>query len=627
MGRFVSLTKKIVISSALCMLCIVVVLTAYNVRGLYHSEKNLAISKAQDVANDVATDLQSYFDRAVLAANGLSNVVTAGMKNGVPRSGVEAIAQEMLQRDTNFLSVFIAMEPGAYDGKDSLYVNAPHSDATGRFLTFMSKKPGGGVEVRVLNRYSNAQEAPWYFEPKRLMALYVSEPYVDEAGGRQVFMLSCVSPITVDGKFLGVTGFDISAEDVHHDAMRTDFLGGKANFTLVSHGGMFVSRQQQQEYVGKSLEALEGEASAEQLRRLQRGETYCEEDAERVRLFFPVTFSRCVCPWQVRVALPSEYVYAGVKRQFYLSIGIGVGLLALILFFVVLRMRRYTRPLAELSRHAERLASGDLSVQINRNLANDEVGVVSRKIADVVDAFRGILERIQSGAGNILAASGQVSKGAQQLADGSSEEAAAVEEVTASVSEITTAINLNRDNAQQSEQMSNTVSEGMRANQQKGEAAAQVEQAIAGKIVVIQDIAKQTNILALNAAVEAARAGEHGRGFAVVASEVRKLAELSQKAAVEITALAQKSVASGSAANEALKKMLPQTDRSAQLVREIAASCAEQTNGANQILEAMQRLNDRTQGNSALSEQLATNAEEMTSQAKALREAVGLFRM
>lgn len=627
MKRFVSLTKKIQVSSSVCMLLVVLVLTFYNSYGLYRHAKTLAVAQTQNVADAVASKVLEYVDDAVYASQRMAQVVASGRKEGLSRAQIEAVAREMLVGSPNLLAVFIAMEPDAYDGLDSLYRNGSHSDATGRFLTYIAKQPDGEVKVRVLHSYSNEAEAPWYFMPKKLMAPYVIEPYEDEAGGRQVYMTSCVTPVVVAGEFMGVVGFDIAVDNIQSFLTGLDFLDGHANFSLVSNNGFYVSRLQHKEYVGKSIEALAGEGYAEQLRRLQAGETYSVETDEGVEHYSPLRFAQCSVPWQVRVMLPEKYAYAGVGTQFYLSLGIGIGIWLVVLVVVWFQIGRMARPLTLLSQNAERIAAGDLTVEIEDSKTNDEIGLISRKMADVVLAFREIVKSIQAGATNILAASGQISNGAQQLAMGSSEEAAAVEEVTASVEEITAAISQNRENAQLTERMSQAVSDAMRANESKGDAAAGVVQAIASKIGVVSDIADQTNILALNAAVEAARAGEHGRGFAVVASEVRKLAELSQKAAVEITALARESMESGMVANEALKSLVPKTDHSTQLVREIAVSCLEQANGANQINEAMQRLNTRTQSNSALSEELATSAEEMTSQAEALREAVGAFKV
>ena len=125
------------------------------------------------------------------------------------------------------------------------------------------------------------------------------------------------------------------------------------------------------------------------------------------------------------------------------------------------------------------------------------------------------------------------------------------------------------------------------------------------------------NLLALNAAIEAARAGEHGRGFAVVASEVRKLAEQSQQAAAEITELSTGSVKIAEAAGDMLEKLVPDIQKTSDLVQEIAAASTEQNAGVEQINKALQQLDSVIQQNASASEEMSSTSEELSAQGRA----------
>jgi methyl-accepting chemotaxis protein len=191
---------------------------------------------------------------------------------------------------------------------------------------------------------------------------------------------------------------------------------------------------------------------------------------------------------------------------------------------------------------------------------------------------------------------------------------------------MSSSIQQNADNARQTDKIASKAAEDARSG---GDAVARTVAAmkeVAEKISIIEEIARKTDLLALNAAVEAARAGEHGKGFAVVASEVRKLAERSQTAAAEISLLSTGGVQIAEGAGQLLAKLVPDIQKTAELVREIAASSAEQSTGAGQVNKAIQQLDQVIQQNASASEEMASTAEELSGQAEILQSTIAFFK-
>jgi methyl-accepting chemotaxis protein len=192
---------------------------------------------------------------------------------------------------------------------------------------------------------------------------------------------------------------------------------------------------------------------------------------------------------------------------------------------------------------------------------------------------------------------------------------------------MTANVRQNADNAIQTEKIAVLSAQAV---QQAGQASAENMAAmkeIAGKINIIEEIARQTNLLALNAAIEAARAGEHGKGFAVVAAEVRKLAERSQVAAAEINKLSSSSVEIAERAGKMLQDVVPSIQKTAELVQEIAAASREQDAGAEQISAAIQQLDKVIQQNASTTEEMASTAEELSGQSEQLQDMVATFKV
>ncbi|ONN67568.1 methyl-accepting chemotaxis protein [Herbaspirillum sp. VT-16-41] len=302
--------------------------------------------------------------------------------------------------------------------------------------------------------------------------------------------------------------------------------------------------------------------------------------------------------------------------------------------------RLVARPLTNAVAIARQVAEGDLTADIP-SAHRDETGQLLDALKQMNGNLLNIVREVRQGTDTISTASAEIATGNMDLSSRTEQQAGALEETASAMEELTSTVRQNSDNARQANQLAVSASE---IAQSGGQVVGKVVDTMGAinessrKIVdiigVIDGIAFQTNILALNAAVEAARAGEQGRGFAVVASEVRSLAQRSAAAAHEIKGLIDDSVTkvdTGSKlvheAGQTMNEVVASVKRVSDIVAEITAAGAEQSQGIEQINNAVVQMDENTQQNAALVEQAAAAAKALQEQATRLSQTVGVFRL
>lgn len=321
----------------------------------------------------------------------------------------------------------------------------------------------------------------------------------------------------------------------------------------------------------------------------------------------------------------SEFFASYNKLRFIMIIAACVlaSICGLLMFVVIYRQ---LKPLQGAIAVADALADGDLTVEIEVKNHN-EIGQLLFAIKNMVTKMRTVVSDVAFASNKVADGSDLINETAEAMSQGASEQASSAEEASSSMEQMAANIRQNADNAQQTEKIAFKSAEDAREG---GTAVAETVSAmkiIAEKIAIVEEIARQTDLLALNAAIEAARAGEHGKGFAVVAAAVRKLAERCQSAAGEISSLSSTSVEVAEKAGELLNMIVPDIQKTSQLVQEISAASNEQNAGSEQINTAIQQLNQVIQKNSQASEEMSSISVELQGQARQLQNSIAFFKL
>lgn len=264
------------------------------------------------------------------------------------------------------------------------------------------------------------------------------------------------------------------------------------------------------------------------------------------------------------------------------------------------------KPVLALSDIAGGMRDGDFITEIPRRIRarGDEIGWLAQSLESTIGRIRDVVRNVQAvsgevsgGSAELAAATEQMATGfagiaesSQRLSQGATEQAASAEEVSASIEEMGSNIRQNSENSSVTEGISKKAAADATNGLSAVRETVTAMKSIAERIAIIEDIARQTNMLSLNASIEAARAGEHGKGFAVVASEVGKLAERSRAAAGEISVLSKHSVDVAEQAGTMLEGIVPDIQKTAELVLEISVASREQDSGTQQISKAITQL-------------------------------------
>lgn len=525
-------------------------------------------------------------------------------------------------------------------------------------------------------------ERAWYTAMMEKTGVAISEPYID--ANTKKLVVTIAAPVYSNGKMVGAYGIDMALDQLS-TILSGLKLGETGYFCFVTKDNT-VLYHPNADYVMKNVTELPLDEEAKNV--LMNVSTDIGQYDVNGEKIYGYNSSIGSTGWKIISAMPSkefEKPFVDVKNLLFMIIG---AIMLVICLIIYIASRNIVRPLRQLSVVADKIAEGDLDVEINIK-SNDETSLVATSFNKTVVRLKSYIAYIeeisellkQVGNGNlqlefkqtydgefkivkealvsttemlndtlsqinlaseqVASGSDQVSSGAQALSQGATEQASSIEELSATMNDISSQILKTAENATKAKTIAVEATHATTNGQEQMKLMVEAMEEISrtsneiGKIIKnIDDIAFQTNILALNAAVEAARAGNAGKGFAVVADEVRNLASKSAESAKNTSTLIESALHAIEKGTQivnrtasSLQDIVQGSEQSAEIIQYIADASNEQAQAITQVNLGVEQISAVVQTNSATAEEEAAASEELSAQAQLLKELLSKFTL
>jgi methyl-accepting chemotaxis protein len=540
-----------------------------------------------------------------------------------------------------------ALEAGGFD---DMYVGQPDKTMT-QFSKATLVPAGYDPTVR-----------PWYVAAAATEGSIASPPYIDASTKQPI--ITFAQGLRRNGQLVAVAGGDVTLKRVVEEVTAAQLPGNGYAF-LITQDGAVIAHPAADSALKKISEVVPGLTPDS----VPRDGAIHNTTLNGVK-YFMVLQPVGKTGWLMGALVPHDAALAPVQHMLYTLLGVLAACIALASVAAWLGIAQLMRGLASMRDAMRSVASGsgDLTLRLPVK-GNDELAEIAQAFNQFVAALQQMFTQVRQYAESLADTAEQLDRTAGQIAEDSRSQASELANTAATIEQVTVSINHIAEHVGETEALVTRSRQGSISSQDGMEAVAQEMHAVVGAIAslrsvmdglsskseeirgivnTIHDIADQTNLLALNAAIEAARAGEQGRGFAVVADEVRKLAERTSSATVQIAGIMDQVIdQTGDAAEHVgstqqrvtqsmrhteeaagrVARVREHTDDIAQRMANIKMATAEQGSATHDMARSAERVNAKTQQTDGNLQQVLGTLHGLAQCGESLKALVSRFKL